>query len=103
MSIRDFDNEKNDIIIKHYRIRKKDTGGVFISPKRTFDNIMALVDHYKSEYSGGHIGPGLTLGASNRWRVFVYMGPHTGPGLALGASNRQSVYVCTWGYSQALA
>jgi hypothetical protein len=49
LSIRDFDSEKNDVTIKHYRIRKKDTGGVFISPKRVFENNIALVDHYRSQ------------------------------------------------------
>ena len=36
-------------MIKHYRMRKMENGGVYISPKRTFDNIMDLVEHYRSK------------------------------------------------------
>ena len=48
LSIRDFDSGKNDVIIKHYRIRKMDDGGCYISPKRAFPTIIELIDHYKS-------------------------------------------------------
>lgn len=52
LSIKDYDEDKKDVVIKHYRIRKKDTGGVFISPKRTFENNIALVEHYKNNADG---------------------------------------------------
>ena len=51
LSIRDWDDTKNDVAIKHYRIRKMDAGGCYISPKRTFENIIELVEHYKSKYA----------------------------------------------------
>lgn len=50
LSIRDYDEQKQDVFIKHYRIRKMDNGGVYISPRRTFNNIIELVDHYKRRY-----------------------------------------------------
>lgn len=48
LSIRDFDPVKNDVVIKHYRIRKMDDGGCYISPKRTLPTIIELIEHYKS-------------------------------------------------------
>jgi len=52
MSIRDFDEEKKDITIKHYRIRKMDNGGCYISPKKTFSNMLELIEHYKVNADG---------------------------------------------------
>lgn len=49
LSIRDYDEVKKDVVIKHYRIRPMDNGGCYISPKRTFNSIMDLVEHYKRE------------------------------------------------------
>jgi hypothetical protein len=50
MSIRDYDEEKKDVTIKHYRIRKMDSGGCYISPKKTFNNMLELIEHYKGEF-----------------------------------------------------
>ena len=47
LSIRDYDETKKDVVIKHYRIRPMDNGGCYISPKRTFSSIVELVEHYK--------------------------------------------------------
>ena len=55
LSIRDFDLSKNDVIIKHYRIRKMDDGGCYISPKRTFPTIIELIEHYKREGARRHV------------------------------------------------
>lgn len=49
MSIKDYDDEKKDVTIKHYRIRKMDNGGCFISPKKTFNNMIELIEHYKGK------------------------------------------------------
>jgi len=38
-----------EVTIKHYRIRKLDRGGVYISPKKTFSDLLQLVEHYQSE------------------------------------------------------
>ena len=49
LSVRDWDESKKDIAIKHYRIRKMDDGRVYISPKRTFASLIDLVEHYRSK------------------------------------------------------
>ena len=33
-------------IVKHYRIRDLDNGGVYISPRQRFSDITGLVEHY---------------------------------------------------------
>ena len=50
LSIRDWDESKDDVAIKHYRIRQLDNGGCYLSPKRTFASMLDLVDHYKSRW-----------------------------------------------------
>ena len=49
LSVRDYNETTREITIKHYRIRKLDRGGVYISPKKTFSDLLQLVDHYHSE------------------------------------------------------
>ena len=34
--------------VKHYKMRNMDSGGVYIAARRTFNNIIELVEHYKS-------------------------------------------------------
>ncbi|KAL5015656.1 hypothetical protein ScPMuIL_005245 [Solemya velum] len=46
LSVRDFDSKTNDACPKHYRIRKMDQGGFYISPKRTFRDLLEMIDHY---------------------------------------------------------
>ena len=48
LSIRDFNETSNDVTIKHYRIRTMDKGGVYISPRKVFADILQLVEHYQS-------------------------------------------------------
>jgi hypothetical protein len=52
VSIRDYDEERKDITrpIKHYRIRKMGSGDCYISPKRTFNNMLELIEHYKRKF-----------------------------------------------------
>jgi hypothetical protein len=65
MSIRDYDEEKKDVTIKHYRIRKMDSGGCYISPKKTFNNMLELIEHYKG---------GFRLSASSvSWFDYVWL------------------------------
>ena len=49
LSVRDYNETTRDVTIKHYRIRKLDRGGVFISPKKSFSDLLQLVDHYQSK------------------------------------------------------
>jgi len=49
LSVRDYNHMTNEVTIKHYRIRKLDRGGVYISPKKTFSDLLQLVDHYNSK------------------------------------------------------
>lgn len=50
LSVRDYDPKTNDACVKHYRIRRLDNGGFYISPKRTFENMLDLIFHYRSMY-----------------------------------------------------
>ncbi|ESN98506.1 hypothetical protein HELRODRAFT_84516 [Helobdella robusta] len=52
LSIRDYVQELREVTIKHYRIRVMDDGGVYISPKRTFIDLLHLVEHYQAQADG---------------------------------------------------
>ncbi|CAL8371124.1 unnamed protein product [Boreogadus saida] len=45
LSIRDWDDNKGDHV-KHYKIRKLDQGGYYITTRSQFDTVHELVDHY---------------------------------------------------------
>ncbi|XP_075051915.1 tyrosine-protein kinase Fgr [Mixophyes fleayi] len=51
LSIRDWDNTKGDHV-KHYKIRKIDNGGFYITTRAQFDSVQELVQHYK-EFNDG--------------------------------------------------
>ncbi|KAK3581838.1 hypothetical protein CHS0354_025291 [Potamilus streckersoni] len=51
LSIRDHDPSRGDCT-KHYKIRNMDNGGCYIAARRTFDRLIALVDHYKTQADG---------------------------------------------------
>uniref|UniRef100_A0A3P9KAZ8 Tyrosine-protein kinase n=1 Tax=Oryzias latipes TaxID=8090 RepID=A0A3P9KAZ8_ORYLA len=51
LSIRDRDNQGIDLV-KHYKIRKLDNGGFYISPKISFNDIGSMVKHYHSKADG---------------------------------------------------
>jgi len=53
LSVRDHDPKSNDACVKHYRIRRLDNGGFYISPKRTFENMLDLIFHYRSKWRIG--------------------------------------------------
>lgn len=46
LSIRDWDDNKGDHV-KHYKIRKLDNGGYYITTRSQFDTVQELVEHYK--------------------------------------------------------
>lgn len=48
LSIRDWDDNKGDHV-KHYKIRKLDNGGYYITTRSQFDTVQQLVEHYKGE------------------------------------------------------
>ncbi|KAM9316647.1 tyrosine-protein kinase FRK [Gastrophryne carolinensis] len=58
--IRESESEKGDyslsvydgVSIKHYRVRKLDNGGFYITPKRKFKDLQELVQHYLSVTDG---------------------------------------------------
>ncbi|XP_060082185.1 tyrosine-protein kinase SRK2-like isoform X1 [Ylistrum balloti] len=52
LSIRDHDLKTADACVKHYRIRKMDNGGFYISPRRTFKSMLQLIAHYQSVGDG---------------------------------------------------
>lgn len=46
----DYDNTKG-LNVKHYKIRKLDSGGFYITSRTQFTSLQQLVFHYRSEYS----------------------------------------------------
>lgn len=60
----DFDNAKG-LNVKHYKIRKLDSGGFYITSRTQFNSLQQLVAYYSSEPAseGGRAEPQLqTLG-----------------------------------------
>lgn len=49
LSVLDFANDRRTPVIKHYRIRKLDNGGCYISAKKLFPNLRELIEYYKSK------------------------------------------------------
>lgn len=54
LSIRDWDPSRGEHV-KHYKIRKLDTGGYYITTRVQFDSVQELVKHYRGE--DGHLWP----------------------------------------------
>lgn len=52
LSVRDSDKQNGDPCVKHYRVRKMDSGGFYISPKRIFNSIFEIIDHYSGNSDG---------------------------------------------------
>ncbi len=50
MSFRDYDEDKKDVTTKHYLIRKMDSGVCYISPTKTFNTLLELIEHYKGQF-----------------------------------------------------
>lgn len=48
LSIRDWDQNRGDHI-KHYKIRKLDMGGYYITTRAQFESVQDLVRHYMGE------------------------------------------------------
>lgn len=48
LSIRDWDDAKGDHV-KHYKIRKLDNGGYYITTRTQFDTVQELVGHYRGQ------------------------------------------------------
>uniref|UniRef100_A0A4W5MH90 Tyrosine-protein kinase n=2 Tax=Hucho hucho TaxID=62062 RepID=A0A4W5MH90_9TELE len=51
LSICDWDDGKGDHV-KHYKIRKLDSGGYYITTRTQFDTVQQLVEHYKGSNDG---------------------------------------------------
>ncbi|XP_037119853.1 tyrosine-protein kinase Fgr isoform X1 [Syngnathus acus] len=51
LSIRDWDDNKGDHV-KHYKIRKLDNGGYYITTRSQFDTVQELVAHYTERAAG---------------------------------------------------
>lgn len=48
LSIRDFVESLNDVVIRHYRIKVNDLMEVYITPTKTFPSLVELVESYKT-------------------------------------------------------
>lgn len=53
LSIRDWDETKGDHV-KHYKIRKLDNGGYYITTRTQFDTVPQLVEHYTGQSNTVH-------------------------------------------------
>ncbi|XP_037537498.1 tyrosine-protein kinase Lyn isoform X1 [Nematolebias whitei] len=51
LSVRDINTQRLDSV-KHYKIRKLDNGGFYISPKISFPNIGSMIKHYHTKADG---------------------------------------------------
>ncbi|KAM9156099.1 tyrosine-protein kinase Fyn isoform X3 [Mauremys mutica] len=51
LSIRDWDDMKGDHV-KHYKIRKLDSGGYYITTRAQFETLQQLVQHYSGTWNG---------------------------------------------------
>ncbi|XP_020351988.1 tyrosine-protein kinase Fyn isoform X3 [Oncorhynchus kisutch] len=51
LSIRDWDDVKGDHV-KHYKIRKLDSGGYYITTRAQFETLQQLVQHYSGTWNG---------------------------------------------------
>ncbi|MED6256813.1 hypothetical protein ATANTOWER_025728 [Ataeniobius toweri] len=51
LSIRDWDDAKGEHV-KHYKIRKLDNGGYYITTRSQFDTVQQLVEHYTERAAG---------------------------------------------------
>lgn len=49
LSVSDFDNAKG-LNVKHYKIRKLDSGGFYITSRTQFGSLQQLVAYYSSAY-----------------------------------------------------
>jgi len=48
LSVRDFNQTSNEVTIRHYRIRVDEgSGSLYITQKRSFNDLMQLIEHYK--------------------------------------------------------
>lgn len=62
LSIRDWDDMKGDNV-KHYKIRKLDNGGYYITTRAQFETLQKLVKHYTGKHiTAGHFLYALTFG-----------------------------------------
>lgn len=57
LSVSDFDNAKG-LNVKHYKIRKLDSGGFYITSRTQFNSLQQLVAYYSSEYHSPARGAG---------------------------------------------
>lgn len=62
LSVLDYDNTKG-LNVKHYKIRKLDSGGFYITSRTQFNNLQQLVAHYHSE--------SFFLNKNRKWRLFT--------------------------------
>lgn len=69
LSVSDFDNAKG-LNVKHYKIRKLDSGGFYITSRTQFNSLQQLVAYYSSERpSDPASGAGQAAGPGERGRL----------------------------------
>ncbi len=54
LSVLDYDNTKG-LNVKHYKIRKLDSGGFYITSRTQFSNLQQLVSHYRSKFGASEL------------------------------------------------
>lgn len=66
LSIRDWDDMKGDHV-KHYKIRKLDNGGYYITTRAQFETLQQLVQHYSGNFPNIDV---LFLASFKRQNIF---------------------------------
>lgn len=76
LSVLDYDNTKG-LNVKHYKIRKLDSGGFYITSRTQFSNLQQLVNHYRSEFTASAAPPFLEFreGAEISDRALLLLPP----------------------------
>ncbi|CDQ76542.1 unnamed protein product [Oncorhynchus mykiss] len=72
LSVLDYDNTKG-LNVKHYKIRKLDSGGFYITSRTQFSSLQQLVYHYHSENAWADLWP---LDTVNRVHLHPPLLPH---------------------------
>jgi hypothetical protein len=88
LSVRDFNEVAQEVTIKHYRIRKADAGGVYVSPRKIFSDLLDLVAHYQGRKSMVLAFPTHSIHFELAWNLSLFYGSLT------YSSDENNSYLC---------
>ena len=76
LSIRDWDDVKGDHV-KHYKIRKLDSGGYYITTRAQFDTLQQLVQHYSGRKNNFLLTSTLHFHIKENYDIFCLILAHS--------------------------